>query len=271
MELVGYWTSCKEIWDIYQSVYLLRRPLGLPSCGNQLRKRMICNILSSLKDQLHRCRYPTATGEDPESEEEWWPRLNRQEPYEEALRVACQRALDTAEVLWCNIERLSQRMRGRSQTTAKAAVEVAPGVAAGLVARVILGVDLRVDAQSPLVDLHLGGGWPLENLRWSQTPKEVSRLLIGTLCFRCGGMAGVASPTNWAHQHGGQSSRPFWGWRNHKNSLTRFRPPSISPTLGWGPSWSKITLCLLPPNASTKTPSFQMNCHTEMYSNNQFS
>ena len=25
MELVGLWTSCKEIWDIYHSVYLLRR------------------------------------------------------------------------------------------------------------------------------------------------------------------------------------------------------------------------------------------------------
>ena len=33
MELVGYQTSRKEIRDVYHSVYLLRRPLGSPSCG----------------------------------------------------------------------------------------------------------------------------------------------------------------------------------------------------------------------------------------------
>ena len=107
MELVGYQTSCKEISDINQSVCLLRRPLGLPSCGDQLRRRTICNILSSFKDQLHRHRYPAATREDPESEEEWQPRLNRQEPYEEALRVAHQRVLDTTEALRGDIERPS--------------------------------------------------------------------------------------------------------------------------------------------------------------------
>ena len=114
MELVGYWTACKEIQDIYQSVYLLRRPLGLPSCGDQLRRRTIHDILSSLTDRLHRHGYPATTGEDPESEEEWWPKPNGHEPYEEALRMACQRALDTAEVLQGNIKRLSQRTRGTS-------------------------------------------------------------------------------------------------------------------------------------------------------------
>ena len=34
MELVGYHTSQKEIRDIYQSVYLLQRAPGLPSCGD---------------------------------------------------------------------------------------------------------------------------------------------------------------------------------------------------------------------------------------------
>ena len=114
MELVGYSTSCKEIQDIYHSVYLLRRPLGLPSCGDQLRGRTIHDILSSLTGQLHWCRYPATTGEDPESEEEWLPRPNRRESYEEALGVAHQRALDTAGVLQGNIERLSQRMRDTS-------------------------------------------------------------------------------------------------------------------------------------------------------------
>ena len=33
MELVGYQTSRREMWDIYHSVYLLRRTPGTPSCG----------------------------------------------------------------------------------------------------------------------------------------------------------------------------------------------------------------------------------------------
>ena len=116
MELVGYQTSHKEIWDIYQSVYLLRMPLGLPPCGDWLRRRTIGDILSFLTDWLHRHGYPASTREDLESEEEWQPRPNRQEAYEEALRVACQRALDTTEVLRGDIKRLSHRMRGTSQT-----------------------------------------------------------------------------------------------------------------------------------------------------------
>ena len=64
-----------------------------------LRRRSIKDILSSLKDQLHRHGYLAATREDPEPQEEWWSRLNRWEPYEEALRVACQRALDITKAL----------------------------------------------------------------------------------------------------------------------------------------------------------------------------
>ena len=111
---MGYWTSHKEIWDIYQSVYLLWRPPGLPSCGDWLRRRTIWDILSSLKDWLHRHRYPATAGEDLKPQEEWWSRPNIWEPYEEALRVAHQRALDTAKALQGNIERLSQRARDRS-------------------------------------------------------------------------------------------------------------------------------------------------------------
>ena len=36
--------------------------------------------------------------------------------------------------------------------------EVEAGVVAGLIARVTLGVAPRVDNQSPLADLHVGGG-----------------------------------------------------------------------------------------------------------------
>ena len=68
---------------------------------------MIQDIHSSLKDWIHRHEYPAATGEGSKPEEEWWPRPNRQELYEEALRVACQRALDTAKALQDDIEGLS--------------------------------------------------------------------------------------------------------------------------------------------------------------------
>ena len=44
MELVGYRTSRKEIWDVYQSVYVLWRLPGIPSCGEQIRKRTIRDI-----------------------------------------------------------------------------------------------------------------------------------------------------------------------------------------------------------------------------------
>ena len=119
MELVGYQTSCKEIWDIYHSVYLLRRSPGLPPCGAQWRGRVICNILSSLTSWLHRQGYPATTGEGQGSKNEWLPRLSRRESYEEALKAACQRALETAEVLRSDIERLSQGMRDVPQNLSR--------------------------------------------------------------------------------------------------------------------------------------------------------
>ena len=77
---------------------------------------MIQDIHSSLKDWMHMCGYPAAIEEGSEPEEEQWPRPHRWEPYEEALRAACQEALDTSEALQSDIERLSWRTRGRSQT-----------------------------------------------------------------------------------------------------------------------------------------------------------
>ena len=89
MELVGYRTSHKKIWDIYHSVYLLRRPPGLPPCGDQQR-RAIHDILSSLRSWLHWHGYPATTGEGQESKEEWLLRPSKRESYEEVLRAACQ-------------------------------------------------------------------------------------------------------------------------------------------------------------------------------------
>ena len=65
---------------------------------------------------MHMHGYPATTGGGSELEEEWQTRLNRQELYEEALRVAHQRALDTTKAIQGDIERLSLRTRGRSQT-----------------------------------------------------------------------------------------------------------------------------------------------------------
>ena len=185
IELVGYCISHKEIQDIYQSVYLLWRPLGLPSCGDELRRRMIQDIISSLKDCLYRCRYPATTGEDPGPQEEWQSRLNRWNHTRKLLGWPTKGhwiLLMHFKVIlkgwvreWGIGHQLTLELTPKS--TAEAAVEVTlgvgAGVAAGLVARVILGAALRVDNQGPLTDLHLGGGWPLGNLRWSQTPKEV--------------------------------------------------------------------------------------------------
>ena len=120
MELMGYWTSHKEIWDIYHSVYLLRRSPGFPPCGSQQRREAICDILSSLRSQLHRWVYPAAAEETwgPVDEHRSRPR-RRGDLHEEALweaRVACQRALEAAQVLKSNIERLSWGMRNVPQT-----------------------------------------------------------------------------------------------------------------------------------------------------------
>ena len=52
--LVGYWTSQKEIWDLYHEVYLQRRSPGPPPCRPWLREETIQDILSSLMSQLWR-------------------------------------------------------------------------------------------------------------------------------------------------------------------------------------------------------------------------
>ena len=110
MELVGYHTSQREMRDVYQSIYLLRRTPGLPPCGTQSRRRVIQDILSSLEEQLHRCGCSTSIRNLGPQERQ--AELNQRGSCEEALRAAHQRALDTAEALRSNIERLSQR-RGR--------------------------------------------------------------------------------------------------------------------------------------------------------------
>ena len=121
MELVGYWTSHKEIWDIYHSFYLLSRSPGLPHCGSQQR-RAIHDILSSLRSQLHQWVYPATAREAQGPMDEFLSRLSRRDSYEETLweiREACQRVLETAEVLRSDNERLSRGMRDAPQSCSR--------------------------------------------------------------------------------------------------------------------------------------------------------
>ena len=116
MKLVGYQTSHKEIRDLYHGLYLLRRSPGPPPCGPQQRREAIHDILSSVRNHLHRWVYPVAAKEDT------WGAVNksqsrlrgREDPHEEALqeaRTACQRALEAAQVLESDIERLRWGLR----------------------------------------------------------------------------------------------------------------------------------------------------------------
>ena len=66
IKLVGYWTSKKEIRDLYHSVYLLRRSPGPLPCGPQQGNEAIWDILSSLRNCLHRWVYPATSEEDAE-------------------------------------------------------------------------------------------------------------------------------------------------------------------------------------------------------------
>ena len=120
MELVGYQTSHKEIWDIYHSVYLLRRFPGLPPCGSQQKREAICDILSSLRSQLHWWVYPTTTEETWGPVVEHWSRPRRRgDSHEEALweaRVAHQMVLEATQVLKSDIKRLSWGMRDAPST-----------------------------------------------------------------------------------------------------------------------------------------------------------
>ena len=114
MELVGYQISRMEMRDIYHSVYLLRRTPGTPSCREQERRRVIHDILASLMVQLQRQTQPAATGE--------WVGLGQQGSYKAALQAACHRALETANILCGDLERLEsgkRRSQARSQSQSR--------------------------------------------------------------------------------------------------------------------------------------------------------
>ena len=109
LHLIGYHTSQKELRDMYHSVYLLNRAPGFPSCGEVKRRRAIQEILSSLWDRLQR---QTSSAEDEDAPERESAPLPT---YEAALRVACQKVMETATALQSNLDRLDNELRGRTR------------------------------------------------------------------------------------------------------------------------------------------------------------
>ena len=107
------------MWDIYLSVYLLQRCPGSPSCGASRRRRAIQDILSSLKAQVQRQTY---SAETKGAGAHGGKRVGTEplQSYEAALWAACQKALETAEALCNNLERLDnkhrERLRAHSQS-----------------------------------------------------------------------------------------------------------------------------------------------------------
>ena len=134
MKLVGYWTSHKEIRDLYHSVYLLRRSPGPLPCRPQQRRETICDILSSLRNCLHWWVYPIAAKEDtrgPVNKSQSRPR-GREDPHEEA-RVAHQRVLEAAR---CSKATLRDWAGGWEMYN-----EPTPVAAVGATCRVVLWTD----------------------------------------------------------------------------------------------------------------------------------
>ena len=115
MKLVGYWTSHKEIRDIYQCLPIEKTPRS-PTLQATAEREAIHDILSSLRSWLHRWMYSITAEEDtqgPVDEPQSRPRRGG-DSHEEGLweaRMAHQRVLEAVQVLKGDIERLSWGMR----------------------------------------------------------------------------------------------------------------------------------------------------------------
>ena len=117
IQLVGYWTSWKEIWDLYHEVYLLRRLPGHCHAGPSWGQRYIGHLVLTEKlfaevgrhchtggpmQCCHCCPWPVC---HPES---WSRSCDRRNPHDEGLWEAHQQALEVTCRLELYIERLSQ-------------------------------------------------------------------------------------------------------------------------------------------------------------------
>ena len=113
MELVGYQTSRKEMWDIYHNMYLLQRCLVSPSCGALGRRRAIQDKLSSLQARLQKQTYSAKT-EGPGAHGRERVGTKPLQSYKVALWATCQKALETTKALCHDLERLDDECRERS-------------------------------------------------------------------------------------------------------------------------------------------------------------
>ena len=112
LHLIGYHTSCKELRDVYYSIYSFNRAPGFPSCGRVKRMRAIQEILSLLQERLQR-QTPSTEAEDvPEHEMGLIPLPT----YEVALQDVCRKVIQTAASLQNDLDRLNSDLRGRSWT-----------------------------------------------------------------------------------------------------------------------------------------------------------
>ena len=101
--IVGYHTSWREMRGVYHSMYLLNRAPGSPSCGEEKRRRVIQEILSSLQERIQRQTSSTEGRGTPRNERESTP----PQMYEATLWVACQKVVETATALQSNLDRLN--------------------------------------------------------------------------------------------------------------------------------------------------------------------
>ena len=126
IKLVGYWTSQKEIWDLYHEAYLLKRLPSLLPCGPKWMEEATKDILSSLRSHLQRWggRAMLEEGHRGAAMASPWPSCQtescswswgRDYSHNEALweaREAHQWALEATHMLELNIDRLTKEADG---------------------------------------------------------------------------------------------------------------------------------------------------------------
>ena len=112
LHLIGYHTCCKELRDVYYSIYSLNRALGFPSCGKVKRMRVNQEILSLPQERLQRQTPSTEAKDVPEHEMGSIPPPT----YEAALQDVHCKVIQTAANLQNDLDRLNSELQGRSQT-----------------------------------------------------------------------------------------------------------------------------------------------------------
>ena len=231
---------------------------------------MICNILSSLRSQLHWQVYPATAKETWQPVDEHQSRPRRRDSYEETLqeiRAACQRVLEAAEVLKSDIERLSWGMRDVPQTHSHSHTRSHSRSCS------------RSHPRSCSLDR-----WPRSPSRSQQGRRVTFQELEVELDPKEGGENYPPEPSivdveTWLDWQTCQLDMPCWwmepkpsqGWKTHGNSPRRSGPLFWFPKSEAGSSQGKIIPHPLPLSASPRTCSSWMNYLIRMCNNSLFS